>query len=67
MLQDLEDLIAEGINAEARLDHAAAALVGDVLLEAFERLRTRHGVGSETALVIPARGGRRGAWKEEAA
>jgi hypothetical protein len=55
VLDDLEDLIAQEIDADPRIDHEAAALLSDAVLVAFERLRRHYGVGSETDLVVPGR------------
>jgi hypothetical protein len=65
VLADLEELIAEAVDADARITHAAAGLLTDCVLVAFEQLRAKHGIGQETELVInPAQ---RPAWGERAA
>jgi hypothetical protein len=69
VLASFEERLTELVSEEARLDHAAAALVGDLLLLAFEDLRRRFDLGQETELVIPPRRvpADRGPWHEESA
>jgi hypothetical protein len=55
VLGDLEDLIAEAVDADGRIDLAGAALLSDCVLVAFEQLRQRHRIGRETELHVPAR------------
>jgi hypothetical protein len=62
VLADLEELIAEAVDADGRIGHGPAGLLSDCVLTAFERLRERHGIGRETELVVPARG----QWREDA-
>ncbi len=62
VLADLEELIAEAVDADDRINHASAGLLTDCVLVSFEQLRQRHGIGQQTELVVPARdasGGRR--------
>jgi hypothetical protein len=62
VLGDLEELIAEAVDADGRIGHGPAGLLSDCVMVAFDRLRERHGIGRETELVIPARG----RWRQEA-
>src|SRR5262245_47769431 len=55
VLSDLEELIAEALDDDWMIDHEQAGLLSDCVLVAFERLRQRHGTGSETELVTAAR------------
>jgi hypothetical protein len=55
VLADLENLIAEAVDADWRIDHAEAALLSDCVLVAFEQLRQQYEIGAETELTVPAR------------
>src|SRR5262249_31357926 len=55
VLADFEELLAEAVDADPRISHAAAALLSDCVLVALEQLRQRHEVGDATELVVPAK------------
>jgi hypothetical protein len=52
VLADLEEILTARVSEDWRLDHETAGIVSDHLLEAFEELRDRHGVGDCTELVL---------------
>jgi hypothetical protein len=58
VLADLEETLTARVSEDEALSHEVAGRVSDHVLDAFEEVRQRHGIGSETELVIPARGER---------
>jgi hypothetical protein len=52
VLADLEEILNRRVSEDPLLDHEVAGIVSDHLLEAFEELRDRHGVGDVTELVL---------------
>ncbi len=64
VLTDIEDEVDRQLS-EADVSHQAAAVLGDVVLQAFEVVRQRCGIGRETELHVPAKGlGERGPREE---
>src|SRR5262249_10287977 len=59
VLADLGELLTVAVSAGEAFDHVVAAGVRDHVFQAFEELRQRHGIGTETDLVVPATPGRR--------
>jgi hypothetical protein len=55
VLDDLEEILTERVSEDPALPHAAAGLVSDHVLSAFEELRQRHEIGQETELVVAPR------------
>jgi hypothetical protein len=63
VLADLEEMLTTRVREDWRLDHETAGLISDHLLESFEELRDRHGIGDASELVIaPPRHGP-GGWR----
>src|SRR5262249_1721155 len=52
VLNDLENLIAEAVDADWRIDHEAAGRLSDCVLLPFEQLRQLHAIGDASELVI---------------
>lgn len=61
VLADLEEALTEAVSDDDELPHWVASRLTDHALTAFEAVRTRHGIGSSTELVVPARSERQSA------
>ena len=55
VLADLEDTLTAAVAEDDALDHETAGRVADHVLDTFEQVRERHGLGPETELYRPAR------------
>ncbi len=55
VLNAVEEEVTARVVDDPGVPHDLAALVGDHLLDAFQAVRTRFGVGDETALVVRGR------------
>jgi hypothetical protein len=55
VLADLEETLTAAVADDDALDHETAGIVADHILDTFEEVRERHGLGSETELSKPAR------------
>jgi hypothetical protein len=52
VFSELEEGVLERLTEADGIDHATAGIIGDVLLDAFQDLRRRYGIGRETELVV---------------
>lgn len=55
VIADIEDELAKLLCEDEALDDGTCASVSDHVLEAFEAVRRRHGIGAETELFVPPR------------
>jgi hypothetical protein len=52
VLADLEEEITAAISNDPAIDHATAAVVGDIIMATFTLVCERHGIGQQTELMI---------------
>jgi hypothetical protein len=64
VLADLEELVTRRVADDDALDAETAGQLSDHLMDAFDELRTRHGIGSETELTTAPRGPARRSFEE---
>jgi hypothetical protein len=53
VMADLEEELTARVSGDFAIGHDDAGLLADHVLEAFEAVRRRHGIGRATQLVIP--------------
>ena len=54
VLDDIEDAIVEVLSRQWAVGDNEAAVMGDVVMEAFDDVRKKHKIGRQTQLVVPA-------------
>jgi hypothetical protein len=54
VLNDLDDEVIRAVTGDDNIPFEICARVGDAVLEAFEAVRERWGIGQQTALHVPA-------------
>jgi uncharacterized protein (DUF3820 family) len=53
VLGDLEEEVTRRVSEDGQIGHDDAGRLADHVLEAFEAVRQRHGIGTATQMVIP--------------